>query len=157
MDVTQGLEQLTTPFAKELQCLGISALRSLGHYHPVRFKHHRSCLYLECQLNTTFDMAAPPATTRQTDAVDKLQCEDCLLSKIDISYCNSCELLLCDRCWDRQLAHRKKSGRQGGAVHDKTDPRIAKQINNVFSQSGDETALRKHHAKDERTAWFGGF
>ncbi|ORY05071.1 hypothetical protein BCR34DRAFT_572302 [Clohesyomyces aquaticus] len=79
---------------------------------------------------------------------DHISCEDCGDETFRLFRCNICQYTLCDKCWDRQLVHKK-------VAHEKTDLRLACRIDAVFSKSQNAKALESLHDADEATAWFG--
>jgi hypothetical protein len=83
------------------------------------------------------------------------ECQGCGDSSLGVSYCSTCGLSLCDSCWDGQLVHKPAFIRRGGKAHEKINPLIAQQINNVFSGAQDASTLQQLHADDEKSAWFG--
>ncbi|KAF2399012.1 hypothetical protein EJ06DRAFT_479226 [Trichodelitschia bisporula] len=82
---------------------------------------------------------------------DAILCEgdDCKPGDSPVSYCPNCNLRLCDVCWDRQQAHRKKS--RGPQVHEKENPLLHDRFHKILHASSDDNA----HILDERTKWLG--
>ncbi|KAF2259856.1 hypothetical protein CC78DRAFT_524125 [Lojkania enalia] len=102
----------------------------------------------------------PPGAVEPINAVqlDGLQdselCEDCEEAATDF-FCNACQCRLCEACWDRQPAHRRKRVAPGQIPHEKTDLRLIHRLNSIFLSSSDEATLETLHRDDEVTAWFG--
>lgn len=66
------------------------------------------------------------------------------------SYCYGCHITFCERCWSKQLVHRKK--RPG---HDKVNAAVAKLIEDTLEVDVSETEQAELHLIDEGASWFG--
>jgi hypothetical protein len=75
---------------------------------------------------------------------------------VALHFCHACDVILCERCWKVQLQHRR-AGRNGksAAVHEKSNPWIARQIQKILHPPTDDLAYAKLCAADEATSWFG--
>jgi hypothetical protein len=82
-------------------------------------------------------------------------CVGCNDSGRNISYCNVCEHMLCDGCWDAQLVHQNKKKRPGETSHEKTTPSVAEKVRNALAPPKDEFARERLCREDEITTWFG--
>ncbi|KAL4757187.1 uncharacterized protein BDW70DRAFT_171583 [Aspergillus foveolatus] len=69
-------------------------------------------------------------------------------------FCYPCGHVFCDRCWGRSPPHVRKR-LQGGIPHEKTDPRLAKIIEQTLEVELDEKQQSWMHLKDENSSWFG--
>ncbi|KIW04786.1 uncharacterized protein PV09_03974 [Verruconis gallopava] len=72
-----------------------------------------------------------------------------------LHFCYACDVTLCERCWNVQLQHRRAKIGKSVAIHEKANPWIARQINNILSPPTDELSYARLCAADESTAWFG--
>jgi hypothetical protein len=110
---------------------------------------------LECL--SFLPMFNPSSEAQQGSAPPKsvYECQGCGYSSPGVSYCSICGLSLCDSCWDGQLVHRPGFTRPRGKAHEKIDPLVAQQINNVFSGAQDVSISQQLHSDDEKSAWFG--
>lgn len=102
-------------------------------------------------------MSDPSSEAQQSSAAPKsvYECQGCSHSSPSVSYCSICGLSLCDGCWDGQLVHKPGFIRPGSKAHEKIDPLVAQQINNVFSGAQDVSTSQQLHSDDEKSAWFG--
>ncbi|KAF2193812.1 hypothetical protein K469DRAFT_243687 [Zopfia rhizophila CBS 207.26] len=82
-------------------------------------------------------------------------CAECALHFEDLFLCNACNCVFCDRCWDRQAAHRAQRRMAGGIRHEKTDLQLAHVMDGVFSQPTDEDVYRQMFLDDISASWFG--
>lgn len=64
-------------------------------------------------------------------------------------------MILCERCWNVQLQHRRAQNGKSGAIHEKANPWVARQIQNILHPPTDELSYAKLCAADETTSWFG--
>lgn len=71
------------------------------------------------------------------------------------SYCNVCGNVFCDRCWPSQLPHKKNKFALGAVPHEKTDYKVAKKIQNIFTPNITDAEQNILHQNDENTTWFG--
>ncbi|KAF2399018.1 hypothetical protein EJ06DRAFT_65913 [Trichodelitschia bisporula] len=107
-----------------------------------------------------------PVTVEETDSNSSLNVENsvdtvsgdvgstkcqggCTTREASLWFCPSCEVILCDDCWDEQLAHRMRLPRQ--SVHEKTPYLVYKRLADILTASSDGEA----HVFDEDTKWFG--
>ena len=95
------------------------------------------------------------AGTRAQAAPSYAVCASCEEHWAQLYFCNVCRYVFCSKCWELQLAHRKKSLAPGAIPHEKTDLELAQRIHDVFTTDFDDTAFEKLHAEDQATAWFG--
>jgi hypothetical protein len=84
-------------------------------------------------------------------------CEGCKKDSSELVFCNVCESTLCSDCWSEQVPHKKERQAPNAIPHEKTDPWIAKQVQNVFSPLRDDLARERMYLEDEDTSWFGSF
>lgn len=82
-------------------------------------------------------------------------CEHCNLYGPDRYYCNVCDDLFCNKCWDIQTPHRKNRLAPGGLPHEITDQNIATKIRRILEPKRTEAEEEELHQKDEATTWFG--
>jgi hypothetical protein len=68
-------------------------------------------------------------------------------------YCNICELIYCNVCWDLQPTHRK--GRDTRLLHEKTDEKLARAINRILYPELTPEQCTNQHVEDHETEWFG--
>jgi hypothetical protein len=112
------------------------------------------------------DMAPPSADSRvgpsglgpgenETDERCEINDIDPNNHSVDLCYCNVCECTFCSNCWGRQVSHRKQRLAPGAIPHEKTDPWVAKQVQNVLTPNSDDFASQQLYLEDEETAWFG--
>ncbi|KAL2820557.1 hypothetical protein BDW59DRAFT_174473 [Aspergillus cavernicola] len=69
-------------------------------------------------------------------------------------FCYPCGHVFCDRCWARSPPHVRQRV-QRGIPHEKTDPRLAKIIEQTLEIELDEKAQALMHLNDENSSWFG--
>ncbi|PLB46500.1 hypothetical protein P170DRAFT_457118 [Aspergillus steynii IBT 23096] len=70
------------------------------------------------------------------------------------SFCYPCGYVFCERCWDKSPPHRRQRI-QGGIPHEKTDPKLARIIEQTLEADVDEKTQAFLHMKDEDSSWFG--
>ena len=70
-------------------------------------------------------------------------------------YCNVCEHVFCNKCWQRQLPHKKQTLALGSIPHERTDERAARKIRDALEGKTDSTEQEDMHKDDEDTTWFG--
>lgn len=83
------------------------------------------------------------------------QCDACEHYHAEVWFCRACDLTYCNRCWDEQLAHKKRTNKPGVVAHEKTNSEVAEKISNVLSPSIEVGAREELHRGDDLTAWFG--
>jgi hypothetical protein len=88
-------------------------------------------------------------------ATDGTTCEACGRQLPDASYCESCDAVFCDACWDAQIPHRKGKKGLTGVAHEKANFTIAKRLENILTPTSDPIQQQKLHQDDIETAWFG--
>ncbi|PKY01131.1 hypothetical protein P168DRAFT_329858 [Aspergillus campestris IBT 28561] len=69
-------------------------------------------------------------------------------------FCYPCNCIFCPDCWPRSPPHRKTPVR-GGIPHEKTDPKLARIIEQTLETDVDEKTQSYLHMRDEDSAWFG--
>lgn len=69
-------------------------------------------------------------------------------------FCYPCNCIFCPDCWPRSPPHRKPPVR-GGIPHEKTDPKLARIIEQTLEADIDEKTQSYLHMRDEDSAWFG--
>ncbi|KAL4750029.1 hypothetical protein BDW72DRAFT_121271 [Aspergillus terricola var. indicus] len=69
-------------------------------------------------------------------------------------FCYPCGYVFCDRCWGRSPPHVRMRV-QGGIPHEKTDPRLAKIIEQTLEVELDEKQQSWMHLNDQNSSWFG--
>lgn len=76
-------------------------------------------------------------------------CEECNTGS-NVSWCNRCDITLCDTCWDKQAAHKTKPKR----VHQKTDLRIRDILHSILHpvEMKEQDDI---HWRDYNSKWFG--
>lgn len=85
---------------------------------------------------------------------ERCYCGSLLASDMRCYFCYPCGHVFCDRCWGRSPPHVRKRV-QGGIPHEKTDPRLAKIIEQTLEVELDEKQQSWMHLKDENSSWFG--
>jgi hypothetical protein len=93
---------------------------------------------------------------------EEIRCEACdedeeeaLPRNGELHFCYACQFVFCDNCWRVQLPHKRKRQATSAVVHEKTNPWIARKVQNALSPPSDEKAYTKLCKEDENTAWFG--
>jgi len=99
-------------------------------------------------------------TDRLTDDTGGEVCEVCDRHVPDnvpvLFWCNVCEQVLCDDCWDLQPVHRKKTThRTKVKTHERTELKIADLILSIFSAGRDVEEQLHGHENNLDTKWFG--
>jgi predicted acylesterase/phospholipase RssA len=90
------------------------------------------------------------------DTDDEWCCGQARRSGAALSYCYPCSTSYCDACWSRQRSHRQaRHQTSAGIPHEKTDPAIAKQIEETLEADRDDEQQALLHIADEDTSWFG--
>ncbi|KAA8903651.1 hypothetical protein FN846DRAFT_779968 [Sphaerosporella brunnea] len=69
-------------------------------------------------------------------------------SKVDVFYCNQCDLTFCGTCWNKQAAHKKNK------YHRQTDPKDQDTVNRIICPPSAKTADLQHQA-NYGSKWFG--
>lgn len=92
-------------------------------------------------------------SSNSTKTGDQL-CAQCETLGPSRSYCNVCGVL-CDKCWQLQLPHKKGTLAPGGIPHEKTDYSTAKKIENILTPKITDAEQEILHQKDQDTIWFG--
>ncbi|KAL4986567.1 hypothetical protein BDW68DRAFT_197978 [Aspergillus falconensis] len=69
-------------------------------------------------------------------------------------FCYPCGHVFCDKCWGKSPPHVRQRV-QGGIPHEKTDPRLAKIIEQTLEVELDEKQQSWMHLNDENSSWFG--
>jgi hypothetical protein len=82
----------------------------------------------------------------------RYKCDRCTRKGRDRSYCNSCGIVYCRRCWDQQFLH---AGVTGATVHERTDIRIHEILRASLRPDRTESEQKELHKLDESTTWFG--
>lgn len=73
-----------------------------------------------------------------------------------VFYCYPCKTTYCDICWDRQRPHKQARPQpSGGIPHEKTDPAVAKKIEETLEADRNDEQQALLHVADEDTSWFG--
>ncbi|KAL3429839.1 hypothetical protein BDV09DRAFT_202723 [Aspergillus tetrazonus] len=85
---------------------------------------------------------------------ERCYCGSLPASNMRCYFCYPCGHVFCDRCWGRSPPHVRKRV-QGGIPHEKTDPRLAKIIEQTLEVELDEKQQSWMHLKDENSSWFG--
>lgn len=101
----------------------------------------------------TSDTALKDHSSDSTKAGDQL-CAQCEIFGPSRSYCNVCGVL-CDKCWQLQLPHKKGTLAPGGIPHEKTDHSTAKKIENILTPKLTDAEQDILHQKDQNSTWFG--
>jgi hypothetical protein len=86
---------------------------------------------------------------------EEICCEQCGNEDSGIFSCNVCNFCFCARCWDMQIAHKRRKLGPGGIPHEKTPPDVAKKVSRALEPSNDSKVREKLYEDDELTAWFG--
>ncbi|KAF8241567.1 hypothetical protein K440DRAFT_569550 [Wilcoxina mikolae CBS 423.85] len=75
---------------------------------------------------------------------------------LKVSWCNRCDITLCNECWDKQAAHKGKHKRQSGlgGTHQKTDLRIRDILHSILHPVA-ENEQDGIHWRDYNSKWFG--
>lgn len=68
-------------------------------------------------------------------------------------YCNACQRVYCDDCYDAQLVHEDDGNRLG--AHEKTDLDTANFILSVFGTKDSAEDRERLHVKNIQSKWFG--
>ena len=63
--------------------------------------------------------------------------------------CNICRNILCQKCWKRQLVHRKN------ADHEMTDPEIVRKIDTIIGEDLSTEDRVIQHRESTYSKWFG--
>lgn len=96
--------------------------------------------------------------TSSNDVVDEEDSEYCCAiarsGDVQTHFCWPCNTIFCDRCWFRQMAHRKRA-QTGGIPHEQTDPFVAKKIQNALEVDLTDKEQAMLHIQDDDTSWFG--
>jgi GTPase SAR1 family protein len=71
------------------------------------------------------------------------------------SFCNVCNIVFCDSCWESHSLHRMKRPTLGSLPHEKTDPYVEKKIRGVLNPQLEEEQRERLHYDDIDTTWFG--
>ncbi|KAF8538684.1 acyl transferase/acyl hydrolase/lysophospholipase [Trichophaea hybrida] len=65
-------------------------------------------------------------------------CEQCTRGSVDgaltLYWCNACDEVMCDECWDTQPAHKKTKNRTKVQLHERTKLEIADLINSILGE-----------------------
>ncbi|KAF9892309.1 hypothetical protein FE257_002086 [Aspergillus nanangensis] len=69
-------------------------------------------------------------------------------------FCYPCNCVFCSSCWGKSPPHRNANVR-GGIPHEKTDPGLARIIEQTLEAEMDDKAQTFSLMKDEDSAWFG--
>jgi hypothetical protein len=88
-------------------------------------------------------------------SADSPVCIDCDAYRVDLFYCNLCNVTYCAKCWDKLGTHRKGKLGPGGIPHVKTDQAVADKLRATFESSPDDKEQQVLFQEDENTAWFG--
>ena len=108
-------------------------------------------------LSAHFDCRSNP--TQRQDFVlpgPKLRrCEQCEEYGPNHAYCNVCDVVLCRRCWNLQITHKKSLLAPGAIPHEKTDHDLAKKIQAVLVLRASDEQQADLHRNDRNTTWFG--
>jgi energy-coupling factor transporter ATP-binding protein EcfA2 len=82
-------------------------------------------------------------------------CDLCQKCGHERHYCNVCDIVFCDPCWESHSLHRIKRSNPGSLPHEKTPPHVAKKIKAVLNPQLKEEQREKLHLDDIDTTWFG--
>lgn len=91
----------------------------------------------------------PRFTTRKISNCDFPRCKG---TSDTGSFCNICECLYCDDCWDLAPSHKKNRTRR---THEKTDETLAKTVSEILDPEQSNINFNDQVAEDEKTKWFG--
>lgn len=70
-------------------------------------------------------------------------------------FCNVCNMILCNGCWNSQLPHRQGTRTSDNVPHEKTNYEVAQKIQAVLDPSITNEQRKLLHQADENTTWFG--
>ena len=87
--------------------------------------------------------------------VPKDVCQGCQKLGEGRSFCNVCNVTLCDDCWNSQLPHRLGTRALDNVPHEKTNQEVAQKIQAVLEPNITNEQRKDLHKKDENTTWFG--
>ncbi|KAH8151876.1 uncharacterized protein LAJ45_03869 [Morchella importuna] len=83
-------------------------------------------------------------------------CEACQEPEVGVlSWCNICCIVLCDKCWIAQAAHKSNPRARGRKNHEKTDMRLWEIINSILNPETDSKRQEQLHRDNFDTKWFG--
>ena len=82
-------------------------------------------------------------------------CDACRNVGSQRSFCNVCDYVFCNACWDMQMAHKGNRLAMGSVPHEKTEAHIAKTVHGVLAPSLTELQCEELHTADIDTTWFG--
>lgn len=82
-------------------------------------------------------------------------CDQCDTVGPERSYCNVCNCVFCNACWQMQAPHKKSKQTAGALPHEKTDHNVAIKVKDILTPDLDENAREKLHTEDIDTTWFG--
>lgn len=73
-------------------------------------------------------------------------------------WCSQCESVLCEVCWDLQVAHQSGTASKARAKkkkHEKTELEIADYVLAILEPNQDVDEVRKAHGSNVDSRWFG--
>ena len=82
-------------------------------------------------------------------------CRACKKSGEDCNWCNLCSVILCNDCWDRQIAHSEGTRAADNVPHEKTDYELAEKIKACLEPTMTDEQRKQLHLMDDITTWFG--
>jgi hypothetical protein len=68
-------------------------------------------------------------------------------------WCNACQFIFCDACWEKQYAHSSRTRNSGN--HQKTNLALAKVIQSILHPETDSEEQRNLYCENYKTKWFG--
>ncbi|RPA77551.1 hypothetical protein BJ508DRAFT_417003 [Ascobolus immersus RN42] len=83
------------------------------------------------------------------------QCDFCDKVFPEVSFCNVCQQVYCDRCWKKLPTHKRNALGQGGVPHERTEEKIGRAMNDIFYAEYNKAELEMLHMRDRQTRWFG--
>ena len=69
-------------------------------------------------------------------------------------YCDDCNSLYCDSCWNNQVPHGREKVARDGLPHEKTRREVVEKLKAILDPPADIQKLQSMHQEDEETTWF---
>lgn len=106
--------------------------------------------------NDTKSVAASGIDTVNTidKELNNQLCEQCDTGG-NLDYCNVCDAIFCDKCWDVQLSHKKQRLAPGSIPHERTIFDTAQKIKSILELRTNAEQQNVLHQDDEDTTCFG--